>query len=119
MALSLFGRGVVAGGFDLGDDAGQTLRHRVVDLAGQSLALVEHPCLARLAHQLSVESGVLLESRLQVGHGQPPLLAEPPQPFRADYPPRDGDGLHDEDDCVEDQVLRLEVRVANDKGVDQ
>ncbi len=63
------------GGLELGDDAGQPLGDRVVDLARHPAALVEHARLARLRQQLGVQAGVLLEGSLEPGDRQAPMLA--------------------------------------------
>ncbi len=57
----------LVGRLELGDDPGQALGDRVVDLARHPLPLVEHARLARLGQQLGVEAGVLLERRLEPG----------------------------------------------------
>ena len=57
--------GRLVGRLELGDDPGQALGDRVVDLAGHPLPLVEDARLAGLGEQLGVEAGVLLQRRLE------------------------------------------------------
>jgi hypothetical protein len=61
------------GGLQLGDDAGEALRQRVVDLAGDALPLVEDAGLTGLGEQLGVQPGVLLESGLEPREQLPAL----------------------------------------------
>ena len=58
---------------ELGNDAGEALRQRVMDLTRQTLALVEHTGFPRLGQQLDVQPSVLLQCGLQVGDQLPPL----------------------------------------------
>ena len=63
------------GGLQLGDDAGETLRQRVVDLPGHPLPLLEHAGLAGLVEQLGVQLGVLLQGGLEPFEQLPALLS--------------------------------------------
>ena len=62
------------GRLELGDDAGQPVGDRVVDLAGHPLALVEDAGLAGLLDELAMELGVLVQGGLEPDDG---LAARP------------------------------------------
>ena len=65
MAVAVGGPVVrLVGRLELGDDPGQALGERVVDLAGHPLPLVEHAGLAGLGQQLGVQAGVLRQRGL-------------------------------------------------------
>ena len=72
----------LVGGLELGDDPGQALGDRVVDLARHPLPLVEDARLARLGQQLGVEAGVLLQRRLEPGERDAAFLALLGRPSR-------------------------------------
>ncbi|GMA22459.1 hypothetical protein GCM10025864_02180 [Luteimicrobium album] len=57
--------GGAVSGLELGDDAREALRERVVDLAGEPLTLVLDPGLACLLQELRVQPGVLSDCRFQ------------------------------------------------------
>ena len=72
-----------------------------MDLARHPLALVEHTRLASLGDELGVKAGVLLQRRLELGHGLEALLADLAEPLASDEPEADGEGLDGDHDEVE------------------
>ena len=85
------------GRLELGDDPGQAVGDRVVDLAGHPLPLVEHARLAGLGHAAALQPGVLLERGLELGHRLPPLLAQLGQPLAEHRAEPDRERLDDDD----------------------
>ena len=91
----------MVGRLELGDDPGQPLGDRVVDLAGHPLSFIEHARLAGLGQELGVETRVLLERDLEPGKGDAALLVLLGHLLAEDRPGADRDGLHDDDREVE------------------
>ena len=96
----------MVGRLELGDDPGQPLGDRVVDLAGHPLSFVEHARLAGLGQQLGVETGVLLERDLEPGEGDAALLVLLGHLLAEHRPGADRDGLDDDDREIERPALR-------------
>ncbi len=101
----------------LGDDAGQALSDRVVDLPGDPLSLVGDACFPGLGDQLGVETGVLVQGRLQFDERAAALLTELGDLLAPDSPEPDGDGLDHEDDPEGPPLVGGRIGV-DDPGVD-
>ena len=115
IARAIVGR---VGRLELGDDADEALRDRVVDLAGHPGALVEDAGLAGLGQELGMQTGVLDQGGLELGERLPALLVLLGHLLSDDRARADDERLDGDDRDVERPPLGG-LREAGDQGVDE